>query len=72
MATSCGADLVGVFLESGKILERIRVVRFAGADQAGVEVACYKNAFMETCFDAIKSELDMTAYENYAAARREI
>ena len=33
---------------------------------------CYDNAFMESCFGTIKTELEMTEYENHQAARREI
>lgn len=33
---------------------------------------CYDNAFMESCFGTIKTELEMTAYEDHHAARREI
>ena len=33
---------------------------------------CYDNAFMESCFGKLKTELEMTEYENYRAARREI
>lgn len=33
---------------------------------------CYDNAFMESCFGTIKTELEMTEYENQQAARREI
>jgi putative transposase len=33
---------------------------------------CYDNAFMESCFGTIKTELEMTEYQHYAAARREI
>ena len=33
---------------------------------------CYDNAFMESCFGTIKTELEMTEYQNYQAARREI
>lgn len=33
---------------------------------------CYDNAFIESCFGTIKTELEMTEYQNYAAARREI
>jgi putative transposase len=29
---------------------------------------CYDNAFMESCFGTIKTELEMTEYENHAAA----
>ena len=33
---------------------------------------CYDNAFMESCFGTIKTELEMTDYENIESARREI
>jgi transposase InsO family protein len=33
---------------------------------------CYDNAFMESCFGTIKTELEMTEYENMPAAHREI
>ena len=33
---------------------------------------CYDNAFMESCFGTIKTELEMTEYDNHRAARREI
>jgi transposase InsO family protein len=33
---------------------------------------CYDNAFMESCFGTIKTELEMTEYENHRLARREI
>ena len=33
---------------------------------------CYDNAFMESCFGTVKTELEMTEYQNYQAARREI
>lgn len=33
---------------------------------------CYDNAFMESCFGTIKTELEMTEYENYTAALNEI
>lgn len=33
---------------------------------------CYDNAFMESCFGTIKTELEMTEYEDHRAARREI
>ena len=32
----------------------------------------YDNAFMESCFGTLKTELEMTEYENYRAARQEI
>lgn len=33
---------------------------------------CYDNAFMESCFGTIKTELEMTEYESYRAAQKEI
>lgn len=33
---------------------------------------CYDNAFMESCFGTFKTELEMTEYDNYGVARREI
>jgi transposase InsO family protein len=33
---------------------------------------CYDNAFMESCFGTIKSELQMTEYQNYSTANKEI
>ena len=33
---------------------------------------CYDNAFMESCFGTIKTELEMTEYQDCHAARREI
>lgn len=33
---------------------------------------CYDNAFMESCFGTIKTELEMTEYDNHRAAHREI
>lgn len=33
---------------------------------------CYDNAFMESCFGTIKTELEMTEYENHHEARTEI
>jgi putative transposase len=33
---------------------------------------CYDNAFMESCFGTIKTELEMTEYENHGAALSEI
>lgn len=33
---------------------------------------CYDNAFMESCFGTIKTELEMTDYQDHRAARREI
>ena len=33
---------------------------------------CYDNAFMESCFGTLKTELEMTEYENHRAAQGEI
>ena len=33
---------------------------------------CYDNAFMESCFGTIKTELEMTEYKNYNEAQKEI
>jgi transposase InsO family protein len=33
---------------------------------------CYDNAFLESCFGTIKTELEMTEYQNSAEARRDI
>ena len=33
---------------------------------------CYDNAFMESCFGTFKTELEMTEYDNYGVARRQI
>ena len=33
---------------------------------------CYDNAFMESCFGTIKTELEMTEYENHRVAEREL
>jgi putative transposase len=33
---------------------------------------CYDNAFMESCFGTIKTEMEMTSYPSLAIAQREI
>jgi len=33
---------------------------------------CYDNAFMESCFGTLKTELEMEAYSNAHVARNEI
>lgn len=49
------------------------VLRRARIQQSMSRAAnCYDNAFMESCFGTIKTELEMTEYHNYPAARREI
>jgi transposase InsO family protein len=49
------------------------VMRRAGFRQSMSRAAnCYDNAFLESCFGTIKTELEMTEYENMPAALREI
>jgi putative transposase len=54
--------------------ERYRaVLRRADMVQSMSRAAnCYDNAFMESCFGTFKTELEMTEYENYQVACREI
>ena len=45
----------------------------AGMKQSMSRAAdCYDNAFMESCFGTIKTELEITTYESFEEARREI
>jgi transposase InsO family protein len=49
------------------------VLRRAGFRQSMSRAEnCYDNAFMESCFGTIKTELEMTEYQDCRAARREI
>jgi putative transposase len=49
------------------------ILRRAGCQQSMSRTAnCYDNAFMESCFGTIKTELDFAEYENYPTARTEI
>jgi putative transposase len=49
------------------------VLRRADVRQSMSRAAnCYDNAFMESCFGTLKTELEMTEYEDHRAARREI
>ncbi len=49
------------------------VLRRAAMRQSMSRAAnCYDNAFMESCFGTIKTELEMTEYEDMPAALREI
>jgi putative transposase len=49
------------------------VLRRAGAVQSMSRAGdCYDNAFMESYFGTIKTELEMTGYENSRQARKEI
>jgi transposase InsO family protein len=49
------------------------ILRRAGCQQSMSRTAnCYDNAFMESCFGSIKSDLDFVEYENCYHARSEI
>jgi transposase InsO family protein len=49
------------------------VLRRAAMRQSMSRAAnCYDNAFMESCFGTIKTELEMTEYESSSQARNEI
>lgn len=49
------------------------MLRRAGFQQSMSRAAnCYDNAFMESCFGTIKTELEMTEYENHRTAQRAI
>lgn len=50
-----------------------RLLQRAGMRQSMSRAAsCYDNAFMESCFGTIKTELEMEYYESQTAARREV
>jgi putative transposase len=49
------------------------MLRRAGFRQSMSRVSnCYDNAFIESCFGTIKTELEMTEYEDCRQARSEI
>lgn len=49
------------------------VLRRAGMRQSMSRAAdCYDNAFMESCFGTLKTQLEMAEYDNHAEARGEI
>lgn len=49
------------------------ILRRAGMRQSMNRAAnCYDNAFLESCFGTIKTELEMTDYQHQSAARQEI
>jgi transposase InsO family protein len=49
------------------------VLRRAAMRQSMSRAAnCYDNAFMESCFGTVKTELEMTEYDNCRSARAEI
>lgn len=50
-----------------------KIISRAGIKQSMSRAAdCYDNAFMESCFGTIKTELEMTEYKNYQAAQADI
>ena len=53
--------------EYRKILSRAEILQ--SMSRAG---DCYDNAFMESCFGTIKTELEMTTYDSLEAALEEI
>ncbi len=56
---------------AGKMYRKI--LKRAGMKQSMSRAGdCYDNAFMESCFGTIKTELEMTEYRNYTAALKEI
>lgn len=50
-----------------KILERAKMSQ--SMSRAG---DCYDNAFMESCFGTLKTEMEMTCFESFEKAKREI
>ena len=50
-----------------KILSRAKMLQ--SMSRAG---DCYDNAFMESCFGSIKTELEMTTYDSFEQALKEI
>ena len=50
-----------------KVLSRTKMLQ--SMSRAG---DCYDNAFMESCFGTIKTELEMTSYESFEKALQEI
>lgn len=49
------------------------ILRRAGSRQSMNRADnCYDNAFMESCFGTLKTELEMTEYKHHRTARREI
>jgi transposase InsO family protein len=70
-----GADLIHHTDRGGQYAgkEYRRVLQRAGMRQSMSRAdSCYDNAFMESCFGTMKTELEMECYESQAEARREI
>lgn len=54
-------------------IEYRSILKRAGVQQSMSRAGdCYDNAFMESCFGTIKTELEMTSYPSLEIARREI
>lgn len=50
-----------------------KIIKRAGMKQSMSRAGdCYDNAFMESCFGTIKTELEMTEYQNYNEALKDI
>lgn len=56
---------------AGKAYRR-RIHRFLVQQSMSRPGNCYDNAFMESCFGTLKSELEMQAYPNVEIARKEV
>jgi transposase InsO family protein len=70
-----GADLIHHSDRGGQYAgkEYRRVLARAGMRQSMSRAdSCYDNAFMESCFGTIKTELEMECYDNERGARAEI
>jgi putative transposase len=70
-----GVDLVHHSVRGGQYAgaEYRRVLRRAAMRQSMSRADnCYDNAFMESCFGTLKTELEMTEYDNHLAALKEI
>jgi|TARA_B100000959_G_C14931677_1_gene603934 transposase InsO family protein len=70
-----GADLIHHTDRGGQYAGKAyrRVLQRAAMRQSMSRAdSCYDNAFMESCFGTIKTELEMECYENELVARKEI
>jgi putative transposase len=70
-----GGDLIHHTDRGGQYAgSRYRAVLHRGKLRQSMSRAgnCYDNAFMESCFGTIKTELEMTEYENHGVALKEI
>jgi len=70
-----GSDLIHHTDRGGQYAgaEYRRVLRRAGIRQSMSRPDnCYDNAFMESCFGTLKTELEMTEYQNHPTALKEI